>query len=260
MTEDTAHERAARPAAPPRVVARQLSFSYPDQPPIYRDLNLELGPGLHLLLGANGVGKSSLMRVLAGVEQPTSGSVEIDGFDLWRHEVEARSRLAYVPEVPDMSAYATVREILRLVARLRAASEAEASDAAGRFGLSSLGGRTTRELSLGQRRRILLAAAWIRTPDLLLLDEPLDGVDQEGRNTIDRWLEDLVGRGATVLVSSHELAPFRSSTESVLWHDGSSWRHDQRSAGRYTLEQLEELALGKAGGHPGVNDRAKGSG
>lgn len=244
MTEH--HESQQQPEkSQARLVARRLSFSYPGRPPVYRDLDLDLGQGLHLLLGANGVGKSSLIRVLAGVEQPSSGAVTVEGFDLWQQEIEARARLAYVPEVPDVTPHATVEEILRLVARLRGAGVAELDAATARLGLDELRGRTMGELSLGQRRRALLAAAWIRTPNLVLLDEPLDGVDQEGRNTIDRWLQELLEGGATILVSSHELAPFRALARSVLWHDGRDWRHDHGAPGSYTLEHLERLALGR---------------
>jgi ABC-2 type transport system ATP-binding protein len=90
---------------------------------------LRFAPGLTLLLGENGAGKSTLLRVAAGVERPDAGTVTIGGHDLWVEEVEARSLLAYVPDEPDLVPYATVREILLLVARLRRKPDGDADRA-----------------------------------------------------------------------------------------------------------------------------------
>ena len=122
-------------------------------------VDLEISPGLTLLLGPNGCGKSTLLKLAAGIERPDSGRVEIDGHDLWIDEVAARRGLAYVPEQPDLTPYATVREILDLVCRLRGEPARARREALERVGLGKLAHRSVRELSMGQRRRAVLAAA-----------------------------------------------------------------------------------------------------
>ena len=98
---------------------RDVRFAYTRGTTAFACDTLDVGPGVSLLLGPNGAGKSTLLKLLSGVEQPTAGSVCVDGHDLWREEVAARAALAYVPEHPDLTPYATVGEVLGLVCRLR---------------------------------------------------------------------------------------------------------------------------------------------
>jgi ABC-type multidrug transport system ATPase subunit len=184
------------------------SFSYRAGEPVLAGIDLEISPGLTLLLGRNGCGKSTLLKLAAGIEQPEGGRVEIDGHDLWRDEIAARRGLAYVPEQPDLTPYATVREILTLVCRLRGEPREKVDEALAFVGLDDLAHRSVRELSMGQRRRAALAAAVIGTPGHVLLDEPLEAMDRGARETILVWIDRLLAAGATVVVVSHDLAPF----------------------------------------------------
>jgi ABC-type multidrug transport system ATPase subunit len=189
----------------------QASFSYRPGEPVLDGIDLEIGPGLNLLLGPNGCGKSSLLKLAAGIEEPDSGRVEIDGKDLWIDEVEARRSLAYVPEQPDLTPYATVREILALVCRLRGEPRERGEEALELVGLRSLAHRSVRELSMGQRRRAVLAAARVGTPRHVLLDEPLEAMDRGAREDILAWIDRLLAAHAaetTVLVVSHDIEPF----------------------------------------------------
>ena len=169
---------------------------------------LDIGPGVTLLVGPNGAGKSTLLKLTAGVEQPTSGMVAIDGHDLWRDEVAARASLAYVPEHPDLTPYATVGEVLGLVCRLRGRPVDDGLRALTTVGLEGLGDRSVRELSMGQRRRAVLAAAFIGEPTTLLLDEPLEAMDRAMRTWLTSWITDASARGATVLLATHDIDPF----------------------------------------------------
>ena len=187
---------------------RQASFSYRPGEPVLSGVDLEVGPGLTLLLGPNGCGKSSLLKLAAGIEEPDGGTVEIDGKDLWIDEVEARRTLAYVPEQPDLTPYATVREILALVCRLRGEPRERGEEALDLVGLRALAHRSVRELSMGQRRRAVLAAARVGTPRHVLLDEPLEAMDRGAREDILAWIDRLVAAGATVLLVSHDIEPF----------------------------------------------------
>jgi len=186
----------------------RVGFSYRDGQPVLSEVSVEIPAGLTLLLGPNGCGKSTLLKIAAGVEQPDQGRVEVNGHDLWTDEAEARRTLAYVPEQPDLTPYATVREILGLVCRLRGETQQAAERALELVGLDLLAHRSVRELSMGQRRRAVLAAARIGAPAHLLLDEPLEAMDRGAREDILAWIEDRLAAGAAVIVVSHDIEPF----------------------------------------------------
>jgi ABC-type multidrug transport system ATPase subunit len=186
----------------------QASFAYRDAEPVLSGVDLTVSPGLTLLLGPNGCGKSTLLKLAAGIERPDSGRIEIDGHDLWVDEVAARRGLAYLPEQPDLTPYATVREILDLVCWLRGEPRERGREALERVGLGNLTHRSVRELSMGQRRRAVLAAALVGTPRHALLDEPLEAMDRGAREDLLAWTDRLVAAGAAVVVVSHEIEPF----------------------------------------------------
>lgn len=171
---------------------------------------LEIPSGLTLLLGPNGSGKSTLLRLLAGVERPERGEVLLDDRDAWTDEVAARAFLAYVPEHPDLTPYASVDDVLRLVARMRGLPTSTADAALARAGLTGVARRSIRELSMGQRRRAMFAAAFVGEPRIALVDEPLETLDREMRGIVLEWITRLVASEATVVVATHETEPFAS--------------------------------------------------
>jgi ABC-2 type transport system ATP-binding protein len=198
-----------------------VRFAYEPGAPVLDGLDLRLGPGLTLLLGPNGCGKSTLLKLVAGVEHPDAGRVAVLGHDLWKDEVEARRPIAYVPEHPDLSPYASLVEVLRLVCRLRGEPLERAASALTEAGLGERTHASVRELSAGQRRRALLAAAWVGTPRVVLLDEPLESLDRDLQDRVLGWIEGLVERGAAVVVVSHRLEPFAArATAALTFHDG----------------------------------------
>jgi ABC-type multidrug transport system ATPase subunit len=194
----------------------KVSFAYRETEPVLSGVDLEIPAGLTLLLGRNGCGKSTLLKMAAGVERPDRGRVRIDGRDLWVDEEEARRTLAYVPEQPDLTPYATVREILGLVCRLRGEPGQAADTALTLVGLDNLAHRSVRELSMGQRRRAVLAATRIGSPGHLLLDEPLEAMDRGAREDILAWIDSRLGDGATVVVVSHDIAPFAARADRAI--------------------------------------------
>ena len=169
---------------------------------------LSFEPGLTLLVGENGAGKSTLLRIAAGIERPDAGTVTVGGRDLWSDEIAARSLLAYVPDEPDLVPYASVHEILLLVARLRGEPETSVARALDDVGLAALALRSPRELSLGQQRRVAIAAARLGRPGVLLLDDPLEALDDAMRGQVLGWAGAAVEAGATVVVSTHEIPAF----------------------------------------------------
>ena len=123
-------------------------------------------------------------------------------------EVAARAALAYVPEHPDLTPYATVGEVLGLVCRLRGRPADDGARALEVVGLRDLGDRSVRELSMGQRRRAVLAAAFIGEPGTLLLDEPLEAMDRPMRQWLTSWITDASARDATIVIATHDVEPF----------------------------------------------------
>ena len=193
-----------------------VCYSYRPSEPVLRGVNVQIPTGLTLLVGPNGCGKSTLLKLAAGVERPDRGSVEIEGRDLWREEIAARRDFSFVPEQPDLTPYATIMDILRLVCRLRGEPVERGRLALESAGLKGLSNRSIRELSMGQRRRAALAAAWIGSPRVVLLDEPLEAMDRAMREQILAWIERLLDREASVVIATHEIEPFISKAARAI--------------------------------------------
>lgn len=217
---------------------RNVRFSYGRNVVLACD-TLDIGPGVTLLLGPNGAGKSTLLKLVAGVEHPAVGTITVDGHDMWRDEIAARAALAYVPEHPDLTPYATVSDVLRLVCRLRGRPIIDGENALATVGLDGLGDRSVRELSMGQRRRAVLAAAFIGEPSNLLLDEPLEAMDRAMRTWLTSWIASASERRATVLVATHDVEPFvHLATRAVVVVSGAPTTVDTLPS-----EPAERLAL-----------------
>lgn len=171
------------------------------------DLVLPAGASV-ALVGRNGAGKSTTLRVMAGVLPPTSGSVRIAGIDAARDPSTAKSRLGYCPDVGGLIPRATPWEHLQLSATLRRMSpgwEDRASDLLDRFDLGGASDRVTAGFSHGMGRRMSVVLAAFHSPEVLLLDEPFDGVDPLGVDATLETVRELRLAGSAVLVSTHLL-------------------------------------------------------
>ncbi len=171
------------------------------------DLRVPRG-GSIALVGRNGAGKSTTMRVLAGVVPPSEGEVFLDGHDLRRDTLAAKRSTGYCPDVGGLVPRATPWEHLQLSARLRrlaAGWEQEARELLERFDLGLVAHRVTSGFSHGMGRRLSVVLAAFHRPNVLLLDEPFDGVDPFGAEATLSVISDARSRGAAVLVSTHLL-------------------------------------------------------
>jgi ABC-2 type transport system ATP-binding protein len=172
-----------------------------------RGVDLQVSAGsATALLGRNGAGKSTTMRVLAGVIPPTGGLVRVGGYDARTQTLDAKRVTGYCPDVGGLVRRATPWEHLQLAARLRRLPggwEERARELLERFDLGAAAHRVTAGFSHGMGRRLSVILAAFHQPAVLLLDEPFDGVDPLGVEATQDVIADARSRGAAVIVSTH---------------------------------------------------------
>ena len=170
--------------------------------------DLSVGGGSSVaLVGRNGAGKSTTMRVLAGVLPPSQGTVQVTGIDAAHDPAGVRAAVGYCPDVGGLIPRATPWEHLQLAARLRGMTgwQERATDLLERFDLIGVADRVTSGFSHGMSRRLSVLLAAFHGPQLLLLDEPFDGVDPLGVDATLEVVRQAREAGAAVLVSTHLL-------------------------------------------------------
>jgi ABC-2 type transport system ATP-binding protein len=172
------------------------------------DLDVEAGE-IVLLAGGNGAGKTTLLRLCAGLLPLRSGHAEVLGVDLAVDRRAIRRSLSLVGHETFCYDDLSVRENVRFATRAAGGGAADADRAVARLGLERVARVTHGRLSQGQRRRVALAIALARDPQLLLLDEPHAGLDEQGRAVLDEVVRAAPSEGRTVLLASHELQRVR---------------------------------------------------
>ncbi|MBK8165471.1 MAG: ABC transporter ATP-binding protein [bacterium] len=183
---------------------------------------LAVGTGVVGLLGANGAGKSTLFKMLAGLIEPSHGTVHVFGRRL-RQDVGWYRRVGFCPESDALPDWMTGREFLALMLRLMGYDKAETNRRVGfwleRFELTDAAGRRLGGYSKGMRQKIKLAQAMAHDPDVIFLDEPLNGMDPVSRKQSIDLVRELGQQGRTVLVSSHILPEVESMTSEIILID-----------------------------------------
>ncbi len=174
-------------------------------------------------LGLNGAGKSTTLKVLAGLIIPTAGTVTINGTDLVAANAEFRSQIGYLPEDPPLYNEMTVSEFLLYVGQLKGRSAAEVLEALPQVldtcQLTHMQHRVIQELSHGYRKRVGIAQAIIHRPQLVILDEPISGLDPKQIVEMRQVVREL-GKQCTVLISSHILAEISETCDRILVLNG----------------------------------------
>ena len=176
---------------------------------VLRDLDFDVQPGEFVaLLGPNGAGKTTFLRILASLSRPTLGEVRVAGYRLPHHAAAVRARLGVVSHLPLLYGDLTAEENLRFYARLYAlrGSEARVTEVLQLAGLEARRKDLVRTFSRGMAQRLAIARAVIHDPDVLLLDEPYTGLDQDASSMLDGVLRSVTAQGRTVVMTSHDLA------------------------------------------------------
>jgi ABC-2 type transport system ATP-binding protein len=176
-----------------------------------QDLDLELGRGEILgFLGPNGAGKTTTLRLVTGLLRPSAGRIQVCGFDVAREPLETKRRIGFISDRPFLYEKLTGAEFLRFVGGLWNLSLRQIEERAAcwldRFELSSWSGEPIEAYSHGMRQRLLLCAALLHEPDLLIMDEPMVGLDPRGAVQLKQTIGELARqRGMAVVLSTHTL-------------------------------------------------------
>jgi ABC-2 type transport system ATP-binding protein len=194
--------------------------------PVLRDVSFSIGPGeIVAYLGANGAGKTTTMKVVTGLREPDCGRVVFRGRDVAEDPLAWRRCLGYVPEVAEVYPFLSGREYLLFAGRLRALPEATLEKRVDEL-LELLELGPQRHLALesyskGMRQKVLIATALLHDPEVLVLDEPLSGLDVSSVLVMKALLRELAGRGRAILYSTHHLEVAENLCERVLiLHEG----------------------------------------
>ena len=176
-----------------------------------KDVSLKIGRGeFFALLGPNAAGKTTLMKLLTGLIKPTAGRALICGFDVQSQPLEARQRLAYVPDFPFLYDKLTAWEFFRFTGQMfrldPARIEKNAHELVARFHLAEFADRTLEGLSHGTRQRIAIVSALLHDPEVFVIDEPMVGLDPQHARIVKDVLKERSLAGVTVLVSTHQLS------------------------------------------------------
>jgi ABC-2 type transport system ATP-binding protein len=184
--------------------------------PAVDDLTFGVSPGrVTAFLGPNGAGKTTTLRMLLGLVRPTAGTALIDG-RRYADLPQPRRMVGAVLEAGGSHPGRRGRDQLRVLARASAISDTRVDQVLAQVGLAQAAGRRVSGYSLGMRQRLALAAALLGDPQVLLLDEPANGLDPEGMAWLRDILRDLAAQGRTVLISSHVLSEVAQVARDVV--------------------------------------------
>ena len=188
------------------------------------DVSLAIDGGVTGILGPNGAGKSTLFKLLMGRLKPSQGSVRLFGVDPWSNTAPYR-RVGYVSESERLYDWMTGLDFVTTLARLHGMTREEATERSAHVldfvGLSDVMHKELGKYSKGMRQRVKIAHALVPAPDLIILDEPLQGCDPIARTSVMSVIRELGNQGKTVLVSSHILEEIERITEQiVILHNG----------------------------------------
>jgi ABC-2 type transport system ATP-binding protein len=260
MTADKMAQTALAPA--PTLALDNVFFSYGGAE-VLHGISFGLAKGEIVgLLGPNGAGKSTTIKIIAGILSAGSGTVSVAGLELPEKAIEVKRRIGYVPEAAGLYESLTGQEFLELIGRLHEIEEEILQKRIGgvleTFGLVSDRVSRLDSYSKGMRQKILIGAALLHNPELILLDEPLTGLDVNSAMLVKDLLAALAAEGRTILYSSHVLDVVeRVCNRVIIIHQGSLIANGSPSAlkeatGQATLEDVFRHLTHASSVEPGV--------
>ncbi len=190
------------------------------------DVTLTVARGeFFALLGPNAAGKTTTIKIVAGLMKPTAGVARLAGYDVQTQPLEARRRLAYVPDFPFLYDKLTPLEFLRFTAELfrmdPAAVERDTADLIARFNLDAYLAKPIESLSQGTRQRVAIVSALLHAPEVCVLDEPMVGLDPHHARVLKDTLKERSQQGVTVFVSTHQLSVAEEMADRIgIMHEG----------------------------------------
>jgi len=200
------------------------------------DLEIEEGEFFGLL-GPNGAGKTTLLKILTGQINSTEGIAKVLDLVVQKNVMRVKKKIGIVPEQESPPSFLTPREVLEMVAAIREIENPKIEKWIEFFEMEPLEGRVCRNLSRGQRQKVMLAAAFIADCDLLFLDEPFINLDPIVQTKVRDWLVQFVKEGGTVFLNTHLLENAqRLCTKAAIIHEG-------RIQSIITLEKLKEQKI-----------------
>lgn len=198
------------------ILIKDLTKTYPGGKTALHGINLEITGGMFGLVGPNGAGKTTLMRILTTLMEPTSGSISIDGLDIYKDRAPIRSMIGYLPQSFSRFPKLRTREALRYSAEMAGVEDIlKVDEMLELVGLSDARDRFAKKLSGGMKRRLGIAQALIGDPKIIIVDEPTTGLDPEERLKFRNLLVEIATEDRTVILSTHILGDITSSCNNM---------------------------------------------
>jgi ABC-2 type transport system ATP-binding protein len=173
-----------------------------------KSIDLEVKAGeIFGFLGPNGAGKTTTIKMMAGLLQPSGGSVSIGGFDVQKEPLRAKAITGFIPDRPYLYEKLTAGEFMRFVAELYTMPTADSriDELLSLFGLTDWAGELVENFSHGMKQRLVMASSLLHRPKVLVVDEPMVGLDPRGARLVKDLFKDLASQGVTIFMSTHTL-------------------------------------------------------
>lgn len=209
-------------------------------------------------LGPNGAGKTTTIKTLAGLLKPTSGTVKVDGIDVQKNPIQAKRVLGFIPDKPFIYEKLTGREFLQFVAGLYEVNEHEVENRIAQlldlFELTDWANELVESYSHGMRQKTVMSAALIHQPKVLVVDEPMVGLDPKGARQVKKIFRDLCDQGVTIFMSTHTLEIAEQMCDHIaIIQKGriiaQGTMDELRALAQTDLASLEDIFLDLTGGY-----------